>query len=33
MGSDLGQLQVGATVPVRCDPRNPNRLAFDFDAS
>lgn len=33
MGSDLGQLQVGATVPVRVDPKNPKRLAFDWDVS
>ena len=33
MGSDLGQLQVGATVPVRSDPKNPKRLAFDWDVS
>ncbi len=32
MGNDLSRLQVGANVPVRCDPRNPKRLAFDFEA-
>ena len=33
LGGDLGHLQVGATVPVRCDPKKPKRLAFDFDVS
>jgi hypothetical protein len=31
VGGDLARLQVGAAVPVRVDPKNPNRLAFDFD--
>jgi hypothetical protein len=30
-GSDITRLQIGATVPIRCDPKNPKRLAFDWD--
>jgi hypothetical protein len=33
LGGDLGRLQVGATVPVRSDPKNPKRLAFDWDVT
>jgi hypothetical protein len=31
-GGDLRHLQVGATVPVRFDPKKPSRLAIDWDA-
>jgi hypothetical protein len=32
VGGDLRYLQVGATVPVRCDRKNPTRLAFDWES-
>jgi hypothetical protein len=32
VGADLRHLQVGSTVPLRVDPRNPKRLAIDWDA-
>lgn len=32
-GGDFGKLQKGATIPVRCDPKQPTRLAFDWDAT
>jgi hypothetical protein len=31
-GGDLRHLQVGASIPVRFDSRNPSRLAIDWDA-
>lgn len=31
-GGDLRHLQVGASVPVRFDPRKPSRVAIDWDA-
>ncbi|HVY30286.1 MAG TPA: hypothetical protein VHB79_27200 [Polyangiaceae bacterium] len=32
LGGDFARLQKGATIPVRCDPKQPTRLAFDWDA-
>lgn len=33
LGGDLAQLQRGASIPVRCDPQQPTRLAIDWDAA
>jgi hypothetical protein len=30
LGGELSRLQTGATIMVRCDPKNPARLAFDW---
>lgn len=32
LGGDFARLQKGATIQVRCDPKHPTRLAFDWDA-
>lgn len=32
LGGDLARLQVGSSIPVRCDPKRPQRLAIDWEA-
>lgn len=33
LGGDFARLQKGASIPVRCDPKQPTRLAFDWQAN